>query len=165
MTTTTPDTRRLDVRADPLELIDFDPENQQRPVEAALQESIRQHGVLQPILVHPLKDGRHRLIAGERRCRAALAAGHATVPAIIREADDATASVWQTASRIFFGAFGPVSRGRQVARIMAAGMKQKALAQQLNQPVSWVRARIASSPFPPRPKPRLTPATSKCPMP
>jgi ParB family transcriptional regulator, chromosome partitioning protein len=49
-----------------------------------LAESIRQHGLLQPLLVSQQEDG-YALIAGERRWRAAQAAGLATVPALVRE--------------------------------------------------------------------------------
>jgi len=52
-----------------------------------LTESIRQIGVLQPILVRQTDDG-YELIAGERRWRAAQRAGLASVPAIVRAADD-----------------------------------------------------------------------------
>jgi len=48
-----------------------------------LAESIRLHGVLQPLLVRPLSDG-YELIAGERRWRAARLAGLQTVPAVVR---------------------------------------------------------------------------------
>src|SRR3989440_12790087 len=48
-----------------------------------LAESIRLHGVLQPLLVRPLSDG-YELIAGERRWRAARLAGLQTVPAVGR---------------------------------------------------------------------------------
>src|SRR5438270_10124565 len=48
-----------------------------------LAESIRQHGVLQPILVRRLSDG-YELIAGERRWRAARLAGLTAVPAVVR---------------------------------------------------------------------------------
>ena len=57
--------------------------------EAALEElaaSIREVGVLQPLLVRPLSDGRYELIAGERRLRAAKLAGLATVPIVVRAA-------------------------------------------------------------------------------
>jgi ParB family transcriptional regulator, chromosome partitioning protein len=53
-----------------------------------LTESIRAVGVLQPILVRPIEDGRYQLVAGERRWRAARRAGLSTVPAIVRTADD-----------------------------------------------------------------------------
>jgi ParB family chromosome partitioning protein len=52
---------------------------------ADLAESIRQHGVLQPILVSEDQPGRYLLITGERRWRAARLAGLTTVPAVIRE--------------------------------------------------------------------------------
>jgi ParB family chromosome partitioning protein len=56
----------------------------------ALAESIREVGVLQPVLVREADDG-YELIAGERRWRAARRVGLQTVPAIIRVADDALA--------------------------------------------------------------------------
>ncbi len=51
-----------------------------------LAESIRVHGVLQPILVRPLSEGKYELIAGERRWRASQLAGLEKVPVIIRSA-------------------------------------------------------------------------------
>lgn len=56
-----------------------------------LTESIREVGVLQPVLVRPSIDGRYELIAGERRCRAARQAGLARIPAVVRTAEDADA--------------------------------------------------------------------------
>jgi len=54
---------------------------------AALVESVREHGILQPVVVSETIDG-YRLIAGERRVRAAELAGLEHVPAIIRPAED-----------------------------------------------------------------------------
>lgn len=56
--------------------------------EAALQElaaSIKHHGIIQPLVVTPAKDGKYTLVAGERRWRAAQLAKLETVPAIVRE--------------------------------------------------------------------------------
>jgi ParB family chromosome partitioning protein len=53
-----------------------------------LTASIREVGVLQPILVRPVDEGRYQLVAGERRWRAARRAGLATVPALVRDSDD-----------------------------------------------------------------------------
>jgi len=50
-----------------------------------LAASIREHGVLQPVIVQPLPDGRYQLVAGERRWRAARVARLASVPAIVRQ--------------------------------------------------------------------------------
>lgn len=58
--------------------------------EAELQdlaESIKAHGVLQPIIVTPEKDGKYTIIAGERRFRAAKLAGLKSIPAIVRSAE------------------------------------------------------------------------------
>lgn len=51
-----------------------------------LAQSIREHGVLQPLVVVPVGDGTYQLIVGERRLRASKLAGLAKVPAIVRDA-------------------------------------------------------------------------------
>jgi len=51
---------------------------------AELTASIEAHGVLQPIVVIPLKDGNYQIVAGERRFRASKAAGKTTIPALVR---------------------------------------------------------------------------------
>ncbi|MBE3599637.1 MAG: ParB/RepB/Spo0J family partition protein [Limnochordaceae bacterium] len=58
-----------------------------------LAQSIREHGLIQPIVVRPVEQG-YELIAGERRWRAAQLAGLERVPAIVRESDDRTAAEW-----------------------------------------------------------------------
>ena len=58
---------------------------------AELAESIRQHGVLQPILLRPVEGG-YELIAGERRWRASQRAQLHTIPALIREYDDSSSA-------------------------------------------------------------------------
>lgn len=54
-----------------------------------LAQSLRQIGVLQPIVVRPLDDGRFQIVAGERRFRAARLAGLPVIPAVIRHTADA----------------------------------------------------------------------------
>ena len=54
-----------------------------------LADSIAQHGVLQPLLLRPMMTGGSRIVAGERRWRAARMAGLTEVPAVIREMSDA----------------------------------------------------------------------------
>jgi ParB family chromosome partitioning protein len=53
-----------------------------------LTASIREHGVIQPLIVVPGTDGTYTLIAGERRLEAAKRAGLRTVPAVLRQASD-----------------------------------------------------------------------------
>ena len=58
---------------------------------ASLAESIRMHGIIQPLTVRKLPSGFYQIIAGERRWRAARMSGLSEVPVIIKEFDDATA--------------------------------------------------------------------------
>ena len=53
-----------------------------------LADSIREHGVLQPLLVRPLPGGSYQLVAGQRRWRASRMAGLQEVPVVIREMDE-----------------------------------------------------------------------------
>jgi ParB family chromosome partitioning protein len=53
-----------------------------------LAESIREHGVVQPIIVTRIAEGKYELIAGERRLRASKLIGNKEIPAIVREADN-----------------------------------------------------------------------------
>ncbi len=55
---------------------------------AQLIESVKAHGILEPLLVRPLPDGTYELVAGERRLRAAQAVGLTTVPIVVHELDD-----------------------------------------------------------------------------
>ncbi len=76
----------------PVDAIHPNPRQPRRRFEAepasGLTESIRAQGVIQPLLVRPRSAGGYELIAGERRWRAAREAGVASVPAVVREADD-----------------------------------------------------------------------------
>jgi ParB/RepB/Spo0J family partition protein len=88
-------TRTVGVRIVPVDHIEPNPE-QPRMVfdQAALDElsaSIREHGVLQPILVRPLGPNTYQIVAGERRWRASRQAGLESIPALIEEIDDDTA--------------------------------------------------------------------------
>lgn len=56
-----------------------------------LSESIKQQGLLQPLVVREVSDARYEIIAGERRWRACLLAGIAEVPVIVRQVNDETA--------------------------------------------------------------------------
>lgn len=59
-----------------------------------LSVSIKEHGILQPLLVRPLADGGYRLVAGERRYRAARMAGLTEVPVTVREMTDEEESLF-----------------------------------------------------------------------
>lgn len=79
----------------PIEFISPNPRNPRRRFSegdlADLASSIKEHGIVQPIVVRPAQGGRYEIIAGERRWRAAQQAGVAQVPVIVREVDDRVA--------------------------------------------------------------------------
>ena len=76
----------------PLEMIHANPRQPRKlfgsEAAAGLAASVKAQGLLQPLLVRARGEGGYELIAGERRLRAAREAGLATVPAVVREADD-----------------------------------------------------------------------------
>ncbi|HEY7966119.1 MAG TPA: ParB/RepB/Spo0J family partition protein [Solirubrobacteraceae bacterium] len=90
---TDPDSNVEEFRQVAVELIRANPRQPRRHFDdealASLAGSLETRGVLQPVLVRPLPDGRFELIAGERRWRAAQLAGLETIPAIVRARDDA----------------------------------------------------------------------------
>ena len=81
----------------PIEFVSPNPRNPRRHFAEAeltdLAQSIREHGVVQPVVVRPspAQAGRYEIIAGERRWRAAQRAGLTEIPVIVREVNDRTA--------------------------------------------------------------------------
>ena len=63
-------------------------------------ESIKQYGVLIPAIVRPRKDGGYELVAGHRRKRGSELAGHETLPCIVRDMDDDSATIFMVDSNI-----------------------------------------------------------------
>ncbi|MFM1987493.1 MAG: putative chromosome-partitioning protein parB [Pseudomonadota bacterium] len=89
--------------------------------EAALQElaaSIRVHGVMQPIVVRPIGGGRHEIIAGERRFRAAQLAGLADVPVIVRDVDDQSALAMALIENIQREDLNPLEEAQAIRRLL-----------------------------------------------
>jgi ParB family transcriptional regulator, chromosome partitioning protein len=90
---TSPSEAEVELRELPLEVIVANPSQPRRVFEedalVALARSLRERGVLQPVLVRPLPGGTYELIAGERRWRAAQIAGLESIPAMVRPDDDA----------------------------------------------------------------------------
>lgn len=92
--TKTDDDDRVAFKEIPLGKIQPNPKQPRRDFDEdeldELAESIRAFGVLQPVVVRPLKAGTYELIMGERRLRASERAGQNTIPAVIRNTDDDT---------------------------------------------------------------------------
>ncbi|MGJ8569100.1 MAG: ParB/RepB/Spo0J family partition protein [Hoeflea sp.] len=82
-------------RTVPIEHVSRNPRNPRRTFDPSdledLSKSIRQHGIVQPVMVRRAGDDRYEIIAGERRWRAAQMAGLVEIPVIVRDVDDRTA--------------------------------------------------------------------------
>ncbi|MGB5347724.1 MAG: ParB/RepB/Spo0J family partition protein, partial [Woeseia sp.] len=89
---------------------------------AELASSIREQGVLQPLIVRPLADQdapdiTHEIVAGERRWRAAGLAGLAVVPVVIRELDDQSALAVALIENLQREDLNPVEQARSLSRL------------------------------------------------
>lgn len=101
---------------------------------AELEASIREHGVLQPILVRPSEGGAggYELVAGERRWRAASTAGLRSVPAIIRHLDDRGALEAALVENLQREDLNPLERARAYRRLLDDfGLIQEAVARRV----------------------------------
>ena len=103
--------------------------------QAALQElaaSIKNYGVIQPILVTELGDGKYELIAGERRMRASMLAGLSTIPCIVKsftESDRAEIALIENLQR---EDLNPVEEAKAYRALMdKSGMTREELANKL----------------------------------
>jgi hypothetical protein len=89
---------------------------------AALAESIRERGVLQPIIVQPRSAGGYELIAGERRWRASKIAGAATIPALVARPVDAARSIeLALIENIAREDLGVIEEARTIAALLSEG--------------------------------------------
>src|SRR5262245_57272744 len=85
---------------------------------ADLAESLRQTGVLQPVVVRPVGDG-YQLIVGERRWRAAKLAGLTQIPAIVREATDAQSLELALVENLLREDLNPIEEAEAYQRLLA----------------------------------------------
>lgn len=79
---------------------------------AQLSESIKLHGVIQPLLVRPIPDGGYQIVAGERRWRAARMAGLSEVPVVIRELDDSQTAQYALVENLQREDLNPIEEAR-----------------------------------------------------
>jgi len=96
-----------------------------------LQASIRTHGVLQPVVVRPAPGG-FELIAGERRWRAAQAAGLKTIPAVVREAvSDQAMLELALVENLQRADLDPIEKARGFLMLLDRGLSQDQIATQV----------------------------------
>ncbi|MDX6706264.1 MAG: ParB family transcriptional regulator, chromosome partitioning protein [Solirubrobacteraceae bacterium] len=111
-----------DLRSLPVELIAPNPRQPRRAFDdaalEALAASLRERGVLQPVLVRPVAGGTYELVAGERRWRAAQIAGLASIPALVRARDDAEALETALIENMARQDLNPVEEARACAALV-----------------------------------------------
>jgi ParB family transcriptional regulator, chromosome partitioning protein len=83
-----------------------------------LAQSIRTHGLMQPIVVRPVGNGRHEIIAGERRFRAARLAGLAEVPVMVRDVPDEQALALALIENIQREDLNPLEEAQAIHRLL-----------------------------------------------
>jgi ParB family chromosome partitioning protein len=112
-----PDQPRVSIRPEPLQ---------------GLAQSIRESGVVQPIVVRPIAGGRYQIVAGERRWRAAQIAGIPKIPAIVRKVSDEKAAEFALIENIQREDLTPIEEGLALRRLQEAlGLTQEGLAQKI----------------------------------
>jgi ParB family chromosome partitioning protein len=104
-----------------------------------LADSIRVHGVLQPVVVRPLDDGFFQLIAGERRWRAAQRAGLIRIPAVLRAVDEHYALELALVENLQREDLNPIEEAEAYHRLIVEfGLNQEEVAQRVGKNRSTV---------------------------
>jgi ParB family chromosome partitioning protein len=144
---------RSGIRIIPVDQISPNPEQPRMAFDQAsldeLAASIREHGVLQPVLVRPLGNNEYQLIAGERRWRASKAAGMDTLPALVEEIDDDTALEISIIENLQREDLTPLDEAAMYDRMVREhGYSVRKLAQKLGKDKGYLenRLRLADAP-------------------
>lgn len=141
------------VRVIPIDRIVSNPEQPRLAFDPSTLEelaaSIREHGVLQPILVRPLGNNEYQLIAGERRWRASRVAGEVTIPALVEDIDDETALEISIIENLQREDLSPLDEAAMYDRMVRDhGYSVRKLAQKLGKDKGYLenRLRLADAP-------------------
>ena len=96
----------------------FDPDKLEQ-----LIQSIKEHGILEPLLVRPLADERYELVAGERRYRAAKALGLTEVPVVVKQLTDSEALQLALVENLQREDLNPVEETEGILQLLALKLK------------------------------------------
>lgn len=127
----------MEVRLIPIDQIVEDPDQPRRGYDEeslqGLAESIRRHGLINPITVRPLPDGKtYQIITGERRWRAAQLAGLTEIPCVVKQADYNLALVEQLIENLQREDLAPIDKARALKTLkQSKGLTNRELAQML----------------------------------
>ena len=127
-----------------VDLIEPNPNQPRREFDAetleALAGSLGEQGVIQPVLVRPRAGGRYELVAGERRWRAAQLAGLESIPALVREREDAAALEVALIENMAREDLNPIEEARACAALVEElGLTRKEIGRRVG------RSRVAVS--------------------
>ena len=113
-----------------------------------LVQSIRENGILQPLLVRP-RENRFEVIAGNRRLQAARQLQLGVVPALVRDADDTATAVFRFEENVKRANINPVEEAKYIAEcITALGCTTQEFAQKINRSEQWIADRLAVAEMP-----------------
>ncbi len=105
----------------------------------ALASSIRENGLIQPVVVRKKKDGTYELVAGERRWRAAKMAGLTVIPAISKEYDDRSMAEMALVENLQRKDLNPVDEGMAYRKLMDEyGLTQEGISQKVGKSRPYV---------------------------
>ncbi len=129
-----------------LELIDHNPYQARQVFDMAsmqeLADSVREHGVIEPIIVRPSRE-RYEIVAGERRYRAALMAELSHIPTRIMDLDDTQAAIFTALENLQREDLDIEDEGRQFAYLQQlTGLSQRKLGQKLGKERQYISRRI-----------------------
>jgi ParB family chromosome partitioning protein len=146
--------RSTGIRMVPVDHIESNPQQPRLAFDEAtlleLAASIREHGVLQPVLVRPLPDNRFQLIAGERRWRASKIAEQATIPALIEDIDDDTALEISIIENLQREDISPLDEAAMYDRMIREhGYSIRRLAEKLGKDKGYLENRLRLADAPP----------------
>jgi len=131
----------------------FDPDELQ-----TLASTIRELGIIQPIVVRPAADGadRYEIVAGERRWRAAQLAGMTTVPVIVRDLDERRAALYSLAENIARRNLNPIEQAQGYTGVIREHrLTQTELAEAVGQNVKTVNRILRLLKLPPEIRQRI----------
>ena len=151
------DKKSFGVRNIPVERVDPSPDQPRLAMDQDslddLAASVREHGILQPILVRPAAGSRYQIVAGERRWRAARMAGLDVVPALIEELDDETALEISIIENLQREDLSPLDEALMYERMIHEhGYSVRRLAQKLGKDKGYLENRLRLADAPPEVK-------------
>ena len=126
----------------PLDAIEPNPQQPRKSFapdqSAELAESIREHGILQPLLVRQLSGGRYQLVAGERRWRAAELAGLERVPVVVVDVPDRDMLTLALVENLQREDLNPIDQAVAFQYLIDAGLTQAQVAERIGKSRSSV---------------------------